>query len=98
MKEYDRGLEREKSALEGFVNKYIIQGIPGLDPDQFFERINNTLKDFFTYHRNIKFRMVLVCIMKKRKIQQNVGVVELEDYKAYFNSSTFYNLESNDVD
>ena len=98
MKEYDQGLEREKSALEGFVNKYIIQGIPGLDPDQFFERINKTLKDFFTYHRNIKFRMVLVCIMKKQKIQQNVGVVELEDYKAYFNSSTFYNLESNDVD
>ena len=32
MYEYDQGLEREKSALEGFANKYIIPGIPGLTP------------------------------------------------------------------
>ena len=89
MYEYDQGLEKEKSALEGFVNKYIIQGIPGLTPMQFFERINKTLRDFFTYHRNIKFRMVLVCIMEKQNIQQNVGVIGLEDGKAYLNSFTF---------
>ena len=96
MYEYDQGLEREKSALEGFVNKYIIQGIPGLTPEQYFERINKTLRNFFTYHRNIKFRMVLVCIMEKQNIQQNVGVVGLEDGKAYFNSFTFSNTKSDD--
>ena len=58
--EYDQGLEKEKSAFEDFAVKYTIQGIPGLTPIQFFERINKTLKDFFTYHRNIKFRMILV--------------------------------------
>ena len=98
MYEYDQGLEKEKSALEGFVNKYIIQGIPGLTPMQFFERINKTLRDFFTYHRNIKFRMVLVCIMEKQNIQQNVGVIGLEDGKAYLNSFTFTNTKSDDVD
>ena len=66
MREYDQGLEKEKSALEGFANKYIIQGIPGLTPmGFFFQEIDETLRDFFTYHRNIRFRMVLVCIMEK---------------------------------
>ena len=98
MYEYDQGLEREKSSLEGFANKYIIQGIPGLSPEQYYERINKTLKDFFTYHRNIKFKMVLVCIMEKQEIQQNVGVVGLEEDKAYFYSFTLTNLKSTDVD
>ena len=97
MKEYDQGLEKEKSALEGFANKYTIQGIPGLLPMDFFEEINQTLRDFLTYHRNIKFRMVLVCIMEKQNIQQNVGVVGLEEGKAYFNTPTITNTKSNDV-
>ena len=98
MYEYDQGIEKEKSALEGFVNKYIIQGIPGLTPMEFFESINKTLKDFFSYHRNIKFRMILVCIMEKQNIKQNVGVIGLEEGKAYFSSGTLYNLKSDDVD
>ena len=88
MLEYDQGLIKEKSSLQGFVNT----------PEQFFESINKTLRDFFTYHRNIKFRMVLVCIMEKQNIQQNVGVVGLEEGKTYFNSFTFTNTKSDDVD
>ena len=98
MYEYEQGLEREKSALEGFVNKYVIQGIPGLSPEQFYERINKTLRDFFTYHRNIKSRLVLVCIMEKQNIQQNVGVVGLEEDKAYFHSFTLTNFKTTNVD
>ena len=98
MYEYDQGLEKEKSALEGFANKYIIQGIPGLTPEQFYERINKTLRDFFTYHRNIKLNMILVCIMEKQNIKQNIGIIGLEEGKAYFFSGTHYNLKSNDVD
>ena len=98
MYEYDQGLEKEKSALEGFANKYIIQGIPGLTPAQYFEEIYKTLKDFFTYHRNIKLNMILVCIMEKQNIQQNVGVIGLEESKAYFYSGTFKNIISTDVD
>ena len=96
--EYDQGLEKEKSAFEDFAVKYTIQGIPGLTPIQFFERIYKTLKDFFTYHRNIKFRMILVCIMEKQTIQQNVGVVGLEEGKSYFTSGTYINIKSTDVD
>ena len=96
--EYDQGLEKEKSAFEDFAVKYIIQGIPGLTPIQFFEQIYKTLKDFFTYHRNIKFKMILVCIMEKQTIQQNVGVVGLEEGKSYFTSGTYNNIKSTDVD
>ena len=98
MYEYDQGLEKEKSALEDFPNKYIIQGIPGLSPGQFYERINKTLRDFFTYHQNIKLNMMLVCIMEKQNIQQKIGIMELEEGKAYFHSGTFINIESTDVD
>ena len=89
---------REKSSLEGFVNKYVIEGIPGLNHMDFFDSIYKTLFDFFTYHRNIKYRMVLVCIMEKQEIQKNVDVVGIEEGKGYFNSETYPNLESEDVD
>ena len=98
MREYDQGLEKEKSALEGFANKYTIEGIPGLTPMVFFQEINETLIDFFTYHKNIKFRLILVCIMEKQTIQKNTGVAGLEEGKAYFPSETLNNLKSDDVD
>ena len=98
MKEYDQGLVKEKSSLEGFANKYTIEGIPGLDPLMFFDRINETLVDFFTYHRNIKFRLVLVCLMEKQETDKKTGIFNIEDGKSYFNSPTFSNLKSHDVD
>ena len=67
MLEYDQGLVKEKSSLNDFANKYVIEGIFGLNPIQFFETIKKTLVDFFTYHKNIKFRLVLVCIMEKQE-------------------------------
>ena len=36
MKEYNKGIKHEKSALSNFVEKYIIDGKPGLTPLQFF--------------------------------------------------------------
>ena len=65
--EHDQGLVKEKSAFEDFAVKYIIVGIPGLTPLEYFIQIYKTLKDFFTYHRNIKFKMILVCLMEKQK-------------------------------
>ena len=95
--EYDQGLVKEKSAFEDFAVKYIIEGIPGLTPLEYFRQIYKTLKDFFTYHRNIKFRMILVCLMEKQKIEKDKGVVGLEEDKAYFTSGTLINIISTDV-
>ena len=66
MREYDQGLVKEKSSLSGFANKYTIEEVFGLKPKEFFLSINETLVDFFTYHRNIKFKLVLVCMMEKQ--------------------------------
>ena len=98
MREYNQGLVKEKSALEGFANKYTIEGIFGLDPLQFFNHINQTLVDFFTYHRNIKFRLVLVCMMEEQETDKKVGIFNIEEGKAYFHSPTLLNLKSHNVD
>ena len=97
IKEYHQGLVKEKSAFENFVNKYIIEGDPGLTPVEFFNRIYATLKEFFTYHRNIKFSMVLVCLMEQQVLSKDKGVVGLNEDKAYFNSGTHFNIESTNV-
>ena len=98
IKEYHQGLVKEKSAFENFVNKYIFEGDPGLTPIEYFNKVYATLKDFFTYHRNIKFSMVLVCLMEQQILSKTKGVVGVKEDKWYFNSGTHINLESTDVE
>ena len=47
IKEYEQGIEKEKSAFENFADKYIIRGDPGISPVEFFNRVYKTLEDFF---------------------------------------------------
>ena len=97
VREYEQGIEKEKSAFENFAVKYIIEGDPNLTPVEYFNKIYATLKDFFTYHRNIKFSMVLVCLMEQQILSKDKGVVGLKEDKAYFNSGTHNHLESTNV-
>ena len=97
MIEYDQGLVKEKSSLDDFANKYVIEGIFGLTPIQYFERIAKTLIDFFTYHKNIKFRLVLVCIMEKQVYDKKIGITAIETSKAYFSSETLKNLRADEA-
>ena len=92
IKEYHQGLVKEKSAFENFAVKYIIEGDPGLTPIEYFNKVYATLKDFFTYRRNIKFSMVLVCLMEQQILSKTKGVVGLKEDKAYFNSGAHINL------
>ena len=98
IKEYHQGLVKEKSAFEDYVNKCIIEGDPGLTPIEYFNKVYATLEDFFTYHRNIKFSMVLVCTMEQQILSKDKGVVGLKQDKAYFRSGTHINLKSTDVE
>ena len=98
IREHEQGIEKEKSAFENFAVKYIIEGDPGLTPVEYFNKIYATLKDFFTYHRNIKFSMILVCLMEQQILSKDKGVVELKEDKVYYNSGTHINLESTDVE
>ena len=95
--EHEDGIVREKSSLENFVNKYVIEGEEGLSPIQFFVKIKNKLKSFFTFHRNIKFRTFLVCLMEQQILGKD-GIRDFETDKAFFTSFTHTNLESTDVD
>ena len=98
IKEYHQGLVKEKSAFENFAVKYIIEGDPSLTPIEYFNKVYKTLEDFFTYHRNIKFSMVLVCLMEQQILSKDKGVVGLKQDKAYFRSGTHINLKSTDVE
>ena len=86
------------SSLSGFVNKYVIEGRPGVGTLTYFELIHENLIGFFTYHRNIKFRLVLVCMMEKKAVEDKDEINIDENAKAYFSSLTLDNLESTDVE
>ena len=98
IKEYDQELVKEKSALEDFANKYIIKGEPGISPIEFLNKYYNTLEKFFTYNRNIKFNMLLVCLMEQQILSKDKGVVGLKQDKAYFTSGIHKKLISTEVD
>ena len=95
MLEYNQGLLKEKSALSGFANKYFIEGMTGLKPLLFFKDVEDTLLDFLTYHKNIKFRLILVGIIEKTSYNKD-GISSIETVKGYFNSETLENLRSSD--
>ena len=70
MKEYDNGVKHEKSALENFAEKYIIDGKPIIFPFENFAEKASQIKDFLRNHRNVKIRMIMVCIMEQQHIEK----------------------------
>ena len=96
MYEYEQGIEIEKSALDKFAVKHVIKGIPGIRPIEYLNRVYGFLIEFFNKHKNIKFKMVLVCLMERISVKTDKGVEELEEVKSYFSSETHINFESTD--
>ena len=72
MKEYDVGVKHEKSALEKFADKYVIEGKPGVVPLQYFTNnyLPSLIKDFMRNHRSIKILMIMVIEMEKNIIEK----------------------------
>ena len=98
MLEYEQGLIKENHLLKVLQISMLLKEFLALLQHSFLRKKKKVLKDFFTNHRNIKFRKVLDCTMEKQNIQKNVGVVGIEESKAYFNSRTLTNNKSDDVD
>ena len=73
MKEYNKGIRHEKSALSNFAENYVIDGKPGLTPLQHFAEIVSQLKEFLRNHRNIKVRTILICEMEQQIIEKVKG-------------------------
>ena len=99
MKEYDKGIKHEKSALSNFAEKYVIDGKPGLTTLQFFAEKVARIKYFLRNHRNIKVRMILFCEMERQIIEKSKGKskISFDHDKAYLQSETHINLEKTDV-
>ena len=97
MKEYDNGIKHEKSALENFSEKYVIDGKPKIFPFEYFAEKATQIQEFLRNHRNIKVRMILVCIMEKREIVDGGRKSITTGSQTYFNTETYINLESTDV-
>ena len=94
-KEYEKGIILEKSALANFAEKYIIEGLPGIMPIEYFREKAPQIKDFLRNHRNTKVRMILVCEMEKQIIEKSETTYEQDN--AYFQSRTHINLEKTEV-
>ena len=96
-KEYEKGIKLETSALRNLAEKYVIDGKPGLKPLQYFAEKVARIKDFLRNHRNIKVRMLLICLMERKIIEKSKGEskIRFEQDKAYFQSETYINLEKN---
>ena len=98
MKEYDNGIKHEKSALENFAEKYVIDGKPKIIPFEYFAEKATQIKEFLRNHRNIKVRMILVCIMEKYESVDGGRKNITTGSKTYFNTEIYINLESTDVE
>ena len=98
-KEYEKGIILEKSALTNFAEKYVIKGLPGLIPIEYFREKAPQIKDFLRNHRNTKVRMILVCEMERQIIEKSNGESKTtyEHVNAFFQSQTHINLEKTDV-
>ena len=99
MKEYEERIILEKSAIANFAEKYVIEGLPGKIPIEFFREKASQIKDFLRNYRNTKVRMLLVCEMEKQIIEKSNGEskTNYEHDKAYFQSHTYINLEKTEV-
>ena len=99
MKEYEEGIILEKSALTNFAEKYVIEGLPGIIPIEYFREKAPQIKDFLRNHRNTKVRMILVCEMERQIIEKSNGESKTtyEHDNAFFQSQTHINLEKTEV-
>ena len=91
--EHEQGIEKEKSALSGFANKYVIYPFPGMNPFSFLKLEQENLIGFLERHKNIKFRLIFVGILEKILYDKD-GIKSIETEKAYFASETLVNTRS----
>ena len=92
--EHEQGIEIEKSALDRFAIKYIFKGIPGIRPSDFFDSVFTSVEGVLKKNRNIKFKMVFVCLFERILDQRDF---RLEEYEAFFSTINYKNLQSTNI-
>ena len=69
IKEYEKGIVLQKSALEEFAEMYVIKGVPGITAKQFLQEKAKQVKQFFMDNRDTKIKMILVCNLEHKMIE-----------------------------
>ena len=83
MREYQVGIKHEKSALDNFAEKYIIDEKPKIIAIDYFGEQAPRLTEFV---RNIKIKMIMVCLMEQQTTERKITMIK--QGKAYFQSQT----------
>ena len=96
--EHEQGIEIEKSALDKFATKYIFEGIPGIRPPEYFNRVFTTVEGMLKNNRNVKFSMVFVCLFDRISVKNDKGVEKLENFEAFFSTRNYKNLKSTNIE
>ena len=96
--EHEQGIEIEKSALDKFATKYIFEGIPGIRPPEYFNRVFTTVEGMLENNRNVKFSMVFVCLFERISVKNDKGVEKLENFEAFFSTRNYKNLKSTNIE
>ena len=86
-----------RSQLLKILLKNVIDGKPKIIPFEYFVKKATQIKEFLRNHRNIKVRMILVCIMEKYESVDGGRKNITTESKTYFNTEIYINLESTDV-
>ena len=81
--------------LDNFAEKYTIDGEPGVIPIQYFENNSAQIKYFLRTHHSSKVRLVLVCLMEQKLIDEKKTIFKQD--KFYFHSETYINVEVTNV-
>ena len=75
---------------------YVIEGVPGLLPLEYFKEKAPQIKDFLRIYRYTQVRMLLVCLMEKEYLIKDPSgdlLMYVTD-KAFFHSETHINAEN----
>ena len=75
MQEYNVDIKHEKSALDNFAEKYTIDGKPNIIPFEYFREKAPQFKDCLRNHRNIKVRMIMVCLIEQQVIHNKKLII-----------------------
>ena len=96
MREYEQGIQLEKSSLDGFAQKYVIKSEQGIFPKEFFIEKNSIIKYFLKNHRSTKVKFILNTIMGKREKTKDGKSFEIVN-NGYFHSDIHSNMETSNV-
>ena len=77
------GIKHDKSALDNFAEKYVIDRKPKITPFEYFKEKATQIKDFLRNDRNIKIRIIMTCLMEQQYLFIIKNIHNLQGYDSH---------------